>query len=121
MTLKLRTSWSYPLVILGTLAIAPGPATAASPAIEAAIKSLEKISADTTKFETYCNLLGQMESVPDDDAAKNEALKNQLDAVVDSYGTEVSAAWDTVSEIDPDTEDGKAVTAAFDAIEGKCP
>ena len=121
MALKLRTSWSYPLVILGILAIAPGPARAASPAIEAAIKTLEKIPADSTKFETYCNLLGQMESVPDDDAAKNEALKHQLDAVIDSYGTEVSAAWDTVSGIEPETEDGKAVASAFEAIEGKCP
>lgn len=121
MTLKLRTSWSYPLIIIGIVAVAPVSATAASPAVDAAIATLEKIPAATAKFETYCNLLGQMESMPDEDAAKYEALERQLDAVIDSYGTDVSAAWDTVSEIDPETEDGKAVAAAFEAIEGKCP
>jgi hypothetical protein len=121
MTLKLHTSWSYLLILIGIVAIAPGPAQAASPAVESAIRTLEKIPADTAKFETYCDLLGQMSSLPDDDATKYEALESQLDAVIDSYGTDVSAAWDTVSEIDSETEDGKAVAAAFDAIEGKCP
>jgi hypothetical protein len=121
MTRKLLTSLSFPLVIMGIVAFGHGPAMAASPAVEAAIRTLEKIPADTAKFETYCTLLGQMESVPDDDAAKYEALERQLDAVIDSYDTDVSAAWDTISEIDPETEDGKAVAAAFDAIEGKCP
>ena len=121
MTHKLRTAWSYPLLLIGIEAITAGPATAASPAIEAAIRTLEKIPADTAKFETYCNLLGQMVSAPDDDSAKNEVLKHQLDAVIDSYGAEVSAAWDTVSAIEPGSEDDKVVTAAFDALEAKCP
>jgi hypothetical protein len=121
MTRKLLTSLSFPLVIISIVAFGHGPATAATPPVEAAIRTLEKIPADTAKFETYCNLLGQMENMPDDDAAKYEALESQLDAVIDSYGTDVSEAWDTVSEIDPETEDGKAVAAAFDAMEGKCP
>jgi hypothetical protein len=120
-TLKLPTCCRYLLVTIGIVAIAPGAPKAASPAVASAIMTLEKIPADSAKFETYCKLLGHMESMPDDDAAKYEALERQLDAVIDSYGTDVSAAWDTVSEIDPETEDGKAVAAAFDAIEGKCP
>jgi len=121
MSLKLRTSWSYPLVLLSAIAIVAGPATAASPEIQAAIKTLEKIPADTAKFASYCDLLGQMSSMPDDDVAKYEALESQLDAVIDSYGADVAGAWDTVSEVDPETDDGKAVTAAFEAMEGKCP
>lgn len=121
MTLKPFASWSTLLAVLSVVAIAPGVATAASPPVEAAIKTLDKVPADAAKFATYCNLLGDMESVPDADAAKYEALESQLDAVIDSYGADVVEAWDTLSEIDPETDDGKAVVAAFEAIEGKCP
>ena len=30
-------------------------------------------------------------------------------------------AWDLVEELDPDSEDGKALNAAFDSLEDKCP
>lgn len=121
MILKPLASWSTLLAVLSVVVIAPCAATAASPPVEAAIKTLDKIPADTAKFEAYCNLLGDMESVPDTDAAKYEALESQLDAVIDSYGADVAEAWDTLSEVDPETDDGKAVAAAFEALEGKCP
>jgi hypothetical protein len=121
MALKLPTSFHYRLVVIGIVALGPGPATAASPAVEAAIRTLGKIPADPMKFETFCNLLGQMRIMLDIDAAKYEALERQLDAVIDSYGTELAAAWDTVSGADTESEDGEAVAAAFDALEGKCP
>jgi hypothetical protein len=121
MTLKPLASWGTLLTVLSVVVIAPGTATAASPPVEAAIKTLDKIPADAAKFTSYCNLLGDMESVPDTDAAKYEAIESQLDAVIDSYGADVVEAWDTLSEIDPETDDGKAVAAAFEAIEGKCP
>jgi hypothetical protein len=121
MTLKPFASWSTLLALLSVIVIAPGDVTAASPPVEAAIKTLDKISADTAKFTSYCNLLGDLESVPDTDAAKYEALEGQLDAVIDSYGAEVVQAWDTLSEVDPETDDGKAIAAAFEVLEGKCP
>mgnify|MGYP001409659388 CR=1 FL=1 len=94
---------------------------AASPEIQAAITALEKIPADTAKFTSYCNLLGEMASLPDDNSAKYEALESQLDKIIDSYGSDVSNAWDTLSEVDPDSEDGKAAAAAFETMEAKCP
>ena len=121
MKVELRTSWSYPLVLVGVLSIAPAPAAAATPEVEAAIKIIEKIPADTAKFATYCDILGQMANLPDDDAAKYESFQGQLEAVIDSYGKEVSDAWDTLSEIDAESADGKAVSTAFEAMEGKCP
>ena len=121
MKVKLRPSWSYSLVLIGIISIAPAPAVAASPEVEAAIKTLGKIPTDTAKFATYCKVLGEMASVSDDDAAKYEPLESQLEAAIKAYGTDVAAAWDTVSELDPETADGKAVSAAFDSMEGKCP
>jgi hypothetical protein len=114
-------AWCLPLILLPAVAIGPGPVAAASPQIQAAVTALEKIPADTAKFTTYCNLLGEMASLPDDDSAKYEALEAQLDKIIESYGQEVADAWDTLSEVDPDSEDGKAAAAAFEAMEAKCP
>jgi len=120
MTFKPAT-WCLPLILLPVIAIGSGPVVAASPEIQAAVTALEKIPADTTKFTAYCNLLGEMASMPDDDSAKYEALEKRLDEIIDSYGQEVSDAWDTLSEVDPDSEDGKSAAAAFETMEAKCP
>jgi hypothetical protein len=120
MTIK-SAAWYLPLILLPVIAIGPGPVAAASPEIQAAVTALGKIPADTAKFTTYCNLLGEMASMPDDDSAKYEALEKRLDEIIDSYGPEVAGAWDTLSEVDPDSEDGKAAAAAFEAMEAKCP
>lgn len=121
MTLKSFASWSPLLVCLSAIVVAPVGATAASPQIEAAVKTLAKIPADAAKFETYCNLLGEMESVPETDTAKSEELDEKLEDIIESYGADVVQAWDLVSETDPETDDGKAVAAAFEAMEDKCP
>ena len=121
MTFKRRAFGYLPLILLPALAIGSGPVAEASPQIQAAITAIEKIPADTAKFATYCNLLGEMASLPDDDSAKYEALEGQLDKIIESYGSDVSNAWDTLSEVDPDSDDGKAAAAAFEAMEAKCP
>ncbi len=111
----------FALILLPVIAIGSGPAAAASAEVQSAITALEKIPADATKFGTYCNLLGEMSTLPDDDSAKYEALEKQLDEIITSYGQEVADAWDTLSEVDPDTDDGKAAAAAFETMEAKCP
>ncbi len=113
-------SFARPLALLAALAIGPGGALAASPDVAAAIKTLEAIPADTEKFAAYCNVLGEMEAASDDEATY-DALEDKLDAAVDAFGPEVAAAWEKISQVDSETDDGKAVTAAFETIEGKCP
>ena len=96
-------------------------ALSASPAVEAAVKSLATIPSDTEKFQAYCKVLGEMEGVAEADAAKLEALEGQLDDIIASYGSDVAQAWEVASETDPDSEDGEAIAAAFEDIEAKCP
>ncbi len=120
MTIK-PAAWYLPLILLPVIAIATGPVAAASPEVQAAITALEKIPADTAKFTSYCNLLGEMASLPDDASAKYEALEGQLDKIIESYGEDVSNAWDDLSEVDPASDDGKAAAAAFETMEAKCP
>lgn len=121
MNLKALTSWSYLLALLSIVTLAPATAIAASPVVETAIKALGLIPADATKFESYCKVLGEMSSVPDGDEAKYDALEDQLEQIIESYGPELTKAWDVIEDIDPDTDDGKAISAAFDAIDAKCP
>ncbi|MGD9670708.1 MAG: hypothetical protein AB7U75_16955 [Hyphomicrobiaceae bacterium] len=94
---------------------------ATSPNVEAAIKSLETIPSNAEKFQAYCNVLGEMEGVPEADAAKSEALEGQLDEIIASYGKDVAQAWEVATETDPDSDDGQAIAAAFEALEAKCP
>jgi hypothetical protein len=44
-----------------------------------------------------------------------------MEAFVRSLGPEFVAAWDLVEELNSDSEDGKALSAAFDSLEDKCP
>jgi hypothetical protein len=82
---------------------------------------LDAIPADAQKFEAYCKIFGELANAPDGDEAKYEALEQQFEQVLESYGAEVEKAWDTIEDVDPDTEDAKAISAAFEAIDAKCP
>jgi len=121
MNLKPSISQSILLLLLSLVVVAPGQASAASPQVEAAIKALARLPADTAKFANYCKVLGELEVVPDTDAAKIEALEGQLEDAIESYGPDVVQAWALAAETDPDTDDGKAFAVAFEAMEGKCP
>lgn len=92
---------------------------AASPRVEAATKAFAKIESDPAKFQAFCALIKELRAAHDD-AVKSEALDKQMDQLLRSIGPDVFLAWDLAGEIDPQTEDGAALEAAVDAIEGKC-
>jgi hypothetical protein len=100
--------------------LAASPLLAASPNVEAAIKTLTKIEADKGKFATFCRIHSEMETVPENDTAKAEALDKQLEDLLVSIGQDVMDAWETGIELDPATDDGKAFDAALDALFDKC-
>lgn len=96
------------------------PAQAASVQIQSAIASLAKLETDATKLEAFCKINADLEAAGED-AAKSEALDRQMEAFVRSLGPEYVAAWDLAEELNPESEDGKALNAAFDSLEDKCP
>lgn len=98
-----------------------GSALAASANVEAAIKSLAKIEANGEKFKAFCKLIKDMDDVPEQEIAKAEALEVQLDNLLKSIGLDVQQAWDLGSDLDPQSDDGKAFEAAVGALEDKCP
>jgi hypothetical protein len=97
------------------------PVIAASPNVEAAIKSIAKIEMDATKFQSFCKLIKDLDDVPETDTAKADALEAQLDSLLKSIGLDVFQAWDLGSDLNPESDDGKAFEAAVEALEEKCP
>ncbi|NJO21806.1 MAG: hypothetical protein HC868_01235 [Sphingomonadales bacterium] len=96
------------------------PAQAASVQVQSAIATLAKLETDVAKLEALCKINAELEAAGDD-AAKSEALDRQMEAFVRSLGPEFVAAWDLAEELNPDSEDGKALNAAFDSLDDKCP
>jgi hypothetical protein len=107
------------LAIAGTMVA--GPVRAASPKVEAAIKSLGKIEANEEKFKAFCKLIRDIDDLPDQEDAKAEALDVELEKLLRSIGFDVLQAWDLGGDLDPQSEDGMAFEAAMEAIEEKCP
>jgi hypothetical protein len=117
----MQASLASGLLILATAGLTLGPVYAASPKVESAIKSLDKIEADGAKFQAFCKLLRDIDDVPEQDEAKVEALEVELDNLLKSIGLDVLRAWDLGGDLDPQSEDGKAFEAAVEALEDKCP
>jgi len=120
-SVEARLLWGGLLTLAVAGLLMAGPVRAASPKVEAAIKSLEKIEADGAKFQAFCKLLREIDDVPEQDEAKAEALDVELEALLRSIGFDVLQAWDLGGDLDPQSEDGKAFEAALEVLEDKCP
>ncbi len=108
----------FALLVAGASLCAP--AQAATVQVQSAIASLAKLEVDAAKLDAFCKISAELEAASDD-TAKSEALDRQMEAFVRSLGPEFVAAWDLAEELNPDSEDGKALNAAFDSLEDKCP
>lgn len=109
----------FALLVAGA-AILCTPACAASVEVESAIATLAKLEADAANLQVLCKINAELEAAGED-AAKSEPLDRQLQEFVQSLGPEYVAAWDLMDELNPSSEDGKALNAAFERLEDKCP
>jgi hypothetical protein len=99
------------------LALLAMPALAASPKVEAAIKTLRAVAADSNQLKTFCALM-ELEKVGDKQAdPKTEAA---IDGHVKRLGTEFQSAWEVVENIDENSPDGQAIDAVLDELDDKC-
>lgn len=101
-------------------AIAVSPAHATSPAVEEAVKALAEIETDKSKLDPYCALIMQF-SAAGQDQPKIDALAEQFDDLVRSFGPKFQAALDLHNELDDESADGKAMNTAFERIDVLCP
>lgn len=98
-------------------ALSAHPALAASPAAESAAKAINQIAADAKKLESYCKVIKDMDAAGEDEA-KLDALGEQLEQLLQSFGPQYAQALE-VSE-DADEADGQAIESAFENLDEKC-
>lgn len=111
--------------IAATLAFAAliaGPALAADPKVDAAVAAFAAVANDPAKVKIYCEMSKAMNSMGDDE--KDEAKAAELDKKLGDYmaqlGADFQKAWDTGADVDPESGDGQAMSAALDKLEAKC-
>jgi hypothetical protein len=97
-----------------TLALLAMPTLAASPKVEAAIKTIRAVAADPNLQKTFCALLTI------DDEKDDPNAKAAIDGYVKQLGSEFQSAWDVVESIDENSPDGQAVGAVLDELDDKC-
>jgi hypothetical protein len=94
------------------------PSFAASPKVEAAVKTLQTVGADAGKLKTFCELMDLDEKLGD---KTDSALEAQMDKLLDQLGNDFKAAWDALDDADERSPDGRALNAALEQLEDKCP
>jgi hypothetical protein len=103
-----------PFAVLALVLLAM-PALAASPEVEAAIKTFRAVAADPNLQKTFCALLKIYDEKDDPNA------KAAIDGYVKQLGSEFQSAWDVMESIDDNSPDGQAVDAVLDELEKRCP
>jgi hypothetical protein len=93
------------------------PCLAASPNVEAIVKSFNEVSADAGKLKVFCEMTKVMDAMGDKQDAASEA---KIEGYVKQLGTEFETAWIASTDVDADTPDGKAIGDALDDLSGKC-
>jgi hypothetical protein len=97
-----------------TLALLAMPALAASPKVEAAIKTIQAVAADANQQKTFCALLAI------DDEKDDPSAKAAIDAYVKQLGSEFQSAWEIVQSTDENSPDGQAISAVLEELDRKC-
>lgn len=93
-------------------------AMAASPKIEAAVKTFKAVAADPAKLKLFCTMNAALESAAE---KKDKAAAAKIPQLIKQIGPDFEAAWNAGDDVDDDTPDGKVFVAALDELTDKCP
>lgn len=103
---------------VAALCLAASTALAASPKIDAAIKTFKAVAGDAGKLKTFCEMSKVMEQAGEKEDPKIDA---QIQGFVKKLGAEFETAWAAGEDVDENSADGKAYNAALDDLSSKCP
>jgi len=92
-------------------------ALAASPQIEAAIKTLGAVGADAGRLKAFCALNKAMQALGEND---DPAAETQIDGLLKQLGGDFETAWNAGDDLDESSADAKEFYDALDALEDKC-
>jgi hypothetical protein len=93
------------------------PALAASPKVEAAIKTFKAVAGDAGRLKTFCEMTKAMDEAGEKPTPAADA---KIDGLMKKLGADFESAWNAVEGLDENSADGKAYNAALDDLAGKC-
>jgi len=91
---------------------------AASLNVEGAITVFQAVGTEANKLKAFCELMDiheQMDDKPDQD------LETLMDKLLDQLGSNFKEAWQIAQDADERSPDGRALNAALERLEEKCP
>ena len=91
---------------------------AASPKIEAALKTFKAVASDPGRLKTFCAMDSAMEQAAE---KKDKGAATKINAMMKQLGPDFETAWNAGEDLDENSADGKAFSAGVDALVAKCP
>ena len=93
-------------------------AFAASPKVDAAVKTFKGVGGDAAKVKIFCDMNKAMDAAGDKPSPAAEA---KIDGFMKQLGADFETAWGAADGLDENSADGKAYNQALDELAGKCP
>ena len=110
------------ILIIGTLPLygqGQQPNTA-----ELAQKVVGIIAGDTTKTQTYCQVLDLSDELDQVDQRKDrkkaEDLSQKINELQNNLGPEYLALLEATLDVDPNSKDGQEIVSIFDKLDSSC-
>ena len=105
------------LPVLAAICLVAFPAAAADPKVESAARVFQSVSADPGKVKAFCEMTKVMDST-------GEKADPVADAKIQTYmaqlGPDFETAWNAGTDIDENSDDGRAYHAALETLTSKC-
>ena len=105
----------FTAVAAGLLA---GPAFAAAPKIDAAVKTFKALSGDQAKMKTFCEMSKVMASAGE---KEDKAADAKIDGLMKQLGPDLEKAWSAGDDLTETSPDAKVYQAAMADLMNKCP
>lgn len=100
-----------------TLCLLAVPALAASPKIDAAVKTFQAVGGNPGKLKTFCDMTKAMDAAGEKSTPEADA---KIEGFMKQLGADFETAWNAVEGVDDNSADGKAYNTALDDLAGKC-
>lgn len=105
------------LVACAAICLLAQPALAASPKIDAAVKTFKAVGANPAKLKTFCEMTKVMDAMGD---KEDKAAEAKITGYMKELGADFETAWNAGEGVQENSPDAKALDAALDELAGKC-
>jgi hypothetical protein len=98
--------------------LAAAPAFAASPKVDAAVKTFKAATADPAKVKIFCDMDKAMQAAGEKPTPDAQA---KIDGLIKQLGADFQSALDAGDDLKENTPDFNTYNTALDELTGKCP